>query len=107
ATQAGRGCPPGVSPKPAVPNIPFGSGILSPFAILEWATRDNRWPDDFLPRLRKWATLMLETQKPDGHWYVEGKSDEPYTLTGSGTVFTLIKAGQILKDPACTDAVRR
>jgi len=107
AAQAGAGVLTGVSCRPALKSIHFGSGILAPFAILEWAIRDNRWPVDFVPRLRKWADLMLELQRPDGHWYVEGKSDEPYTLTGSGTVFTLIKAGQILKDPACIDSVRR
>src|SRR5260221_12280466 len=71
------------------------------------ATRDNRSPDDLLPRLRKWADLMLQLQKEDGHWYVEGKSNEPYTLTGSATVLTLIRAGQLLNDPACFAAVKK
>src|SRR5204863_7988768 len=93
-SQAGAGVLTGVSAKTGVRDIHFGSGILSPFAILEWASRDKRWPDDFLPRLRRWADLMLALQKEDGHWYVEGKSNEPYTLTGSGTLFTLIRAGQ-------------
>ena len=43
---------------------------------------------------------MLSQQKEDGHWYVGGKSNEPYTLTGSATLWSLIKAGQILNDPA-------
>ena len=107
SSQAGAGVLTGVSAKPGVRDIHFGSGILSPFAILEWALRDNRWPDDFLPRLRKWADLMLSLQKEDGHWYVEGRSDEPYTLTGSGTLFTLIWAGQILNDPSCFVAVQK
>jgi hypothetical protein len=107
SSQAGAGVLTGVSAKPGVRDIHFGSGILSPFAILEWATRDNRWSDDFLPRLRKWADLMLSLQKEDGHWYVEGRSDEPYTLTGSGTLFTLIRAGQILNDPSCFIAVQK
>ena len=107
SSQAGAGVLTGVSAKPGVRDIHFGSGILSPFAILEWASRDTRWPDDFLPRLRQWADLMLSLQKPDGHWYVEGKSNEPYTLTGSGTLFTLIRAGQILNDPSCFAAVRK
>ncbi len=108
SSQAGAGVLTGVSARPGIRDIHFGSGILSPFALLEWAIRDrDRWPDDFLPRLRKWADLMLNLQKEDGHWYVEGKSNEPYTLTGSGTLFTLIKAGEILNDPRCKDAVRR
>ena len=93
SSQAGAGVLTGVSAKPGMRDIHFGSGILSPIALLEWATRDpDRWPADFLPRLRKWADLMLSLQKPDGHWYVEGRSDEPYTLTGSGTLWSLIKA---------------
>src|SRR5205085_725736 len=88
-------------------DIHFGSGILSPIAILEWATRDPRWPDDLVPRLHKWAELVLSVQKDDGHWYVEGRSDEPYTLTGSATVWSLIKAGQILNEPRCFAAVRK
>ena len=107
SSQAGAGVLTGVSAKAGVRDIHFGSGILSPFAILEWASRDNRWPDDLLPRLRKWADLMLSLQKEDGHWYVEGRSDEPYTLTGSGTLFTLIRAGQLLNDPSCFAAVRK
>ncbi len=107
SSQAGAGVLTGVSAKMGPRDIHFGSGILSPIALLEWATRDDRWPEDFVPRLRRWADLMLRLQKDDGHWYVEGKSNEPYTLTGSGTVWSLIKAGEILKDPACTEAVRR
>jgi hypothetical protein len=90
-----------------VRDIHFGSGILSPIALLEWATRDARWPEDFLPRLRKWADLMVALQKEDGHWYVEGKSDEPYTLTGSGTVYSLVKAGELLKDAKYLEPVRK
>jgi hypothetical protein len=105
--QAGAGVLTGVSAKPGVRDIHFGSGILSPIALLEWATRDSRWPAEFLPALRKWADLMLSLQKEDGHWYVEGKSDEPYTLTGSGTLFSLVKAGEILKDRRCIAAVER
>jgi hypothetical protein len=108
SAQAGAGVLTGVSARPGIRDIHFGSGILSPFAFLEWAIRDrDRWPVDFLPRLRKWTDLMLNLQKDDGHWYVEGKSNEPYTLTGSGTMFTLIKAGEILNDPRCAQAVRR
>ncbi len=105
--QAGAGVLTGVSCRPGVRDIHFGCGILSPFAFLEWAIRDKRWPDDFIEHVRRWADLMLAQQKPDGHWYVEGKSNEPYHLTGSGTMFTLVKAGEILKDPKCLDAVRR
>jgi hypothetical protein len=50
---------------------------------------------------------MMTLQKSDGHWYVEGTSNEPYTLTGSGTTLSLIRAGQILNDPSCFAAVRR
>ncbi len=107
STQSGAGVLTGVSCRAGVRDIHFGSGILSPIAIVEWATRDSRWPDDLLPRLRRWADLMLSLQKDDGHWYVEGKSDEPYTLTGSATVLSLIRAGQLLKDPACFAAVRK
>jgi hypothetical protein len=107
SSQAGAGVLTGVSAKPGVRDIHFGSGILSPFAVLEWAGRDKRWPDDFLPRLRKWADLTLSLQKQDGHWYVEGKSNEPYTLTGCGTILTLIRAGQILNDPSCFLAVQK
>jgi hypothetical protein len=107
SSQAGAGVLTGVSAKMGPRDIHFGSGILSPIALLEWATRDDRWPEDFIPRLRRWADLMLRLQKDDGHWYVEGKSNEPYTLTGSGTVWSLIKAGEILKDRACVEAVRR
>jgi hypothetical protein len=106
SSQAGAGVLTGVSAKTGPRDIHFGSGILSPIALLEWATRDPRWPDDFIPRLRRWADLMLRLQKDDGHWYVEGKSNEPYTLTGSGTVWSLIKAGEILNDRACIEAVR-
>ena len=107
SAQAGAGVLTGVSCRTRPGDIHFGSGILSPIALLEWATRDNRWPDDFLPRLRRWADLMLSLQKSDGHWYVEGGSNEPYTLTGSATLWSLIKAGQILNDPSCLEAVRR
>ena len=65
------------------------------------------WQETSDPRLRAWADLMLRLQKEDGHWYVEGKSNEPYTLTGSGTLWSLIKAGEILDDPRCADAVKR
>jgi hypothetical protein len=105
SSQAGAGVLTGVSAKMGPRDIHFGSGILSPIALLEWATRDRRWPSDFIPRLRRWADLMLRLQKPDGHWYVEGKSNEPYTLTGSGSLCSLIRAGQILKDPTCFKAV--
>jgi hypothetical protein len=105
--QAGAGVLTGTSCVPGVRDIHFGNGILSPIALLEWATRDTRWPPEFVPKLRKWADLMLSLQKEDGHWYVEGKSNEPYTLTGSATLWSLIKAGQILNDPRCIDAVRR
>ena len=50
---------------------------------------------------------MVSLQKEDGHWYVEGRSDEPYTLTGSGTVFSLVKAAEILGDEKYLDPVRR
>ena len=107
SSQSGAGVLTGVSCKPGVRDIHFGSGILSPVAITEWATRDNRWPDDLLPRLKKWADLMLALQKEDGHWYVEGRSDEPYTLTGSATVLTLTRAAQLLNDPRYLAAVKK
>jgi hypothetical protein len=109
STQAGAGVLTGVSCRAGVRDIHFGSGILAPVAIVEWATRDapRRWPDDLLPRLRKWADLMLSLQREDGHWYVEGTSNEPYTLTGAATVLTLIRAGQVLHDPSCLAAVNK
>jgi hypothetical protein len=106
SAQAGAGVLTGVSCKTALRDIHFGSGILSPIALLEWATRDSRWPADFLPRLRKWADLMLAEQQPDGHWH-KRDSNEPYTLTGSGTLWSLVKSSAILKDARYLQAVER
>jgi hypothetical protein len=107
SAQAGAGVLTGVSCKTGARDIHFGSGILSPIAILEWAIRDDRWPGDFRERLKKWADLMAALQKEDGHWYVEGKSDEPYTLTGSATVFSLVKAAELLGDAKYLAPVRK
>ncbi|MBI4025649.1 MAG: hypothetical protein HY360_11765 [Verrucomicrobia bacterium] len=105
--QAGAGIFSGLSSKPAVESIGFGSGLLAPLAFLEWAIRDHRWPQDFIPRLRKWADLMLRAQPPNGVWLNGGSTGTPYPLIGSAALLSLVKAGQILHDNRCTEAVGR
>ncbi len=105
--QAGAGTFAGGACLSGMNSISFGSGLLAPIAILEWATRDNRRPDDFIPRLRQWADLMLRLQPPDGVWLQGGTGGNPYALIGSGALFSLIKAGEILNDSRCIEAVRK
>jgi hypothetical protein len=105
--QAGAGVLGGTSCLPAKESIGFGSGLLAPIALLEWATRDNRWPGDFLPRLRKWAGLMLRVQPADGIWLNAGSTGQPYPLIGSAALFSLARAGKLLRDPRCAVSVRR
>jgi hypothetical protein len=108
SAQAGAGVLTGVSAKTGARDIHFGSGILSPTVLFEWATRDAiNVTDDDHAHIRRWADLMVSLQKDDGQWYVEGRSDEPYTLTGSTTVFTLIRAGQMFGDAKYFNAVRK
>ncbi|MBI4027496.1 MAG: hypothetical protein HY360_21095 [Verrucomicrobia bacterium] len=105
--QAGAGILTGTSCRPEKDSIGFGSGCLAPLAWLEWAIRDQRWPDDFRPRLRRWADLMLRLQPADGVWLDGGSKGKPYPLIGSTALFSLVKAGRILDDPRCVAAVTR
>jgi hypothetical protein len=108
SAQAGAGVLTGVSAKTGPRDIHFGSGILSPTVLFEWATRDAKnVNEEDRAHLRRWADLMVALQKEDGQWYVEGRSDEPYTLTGSTTVFTLIRAGQMFGDEKYVGAVKK
>ncbi|MBI4024205.1 MAG: hypothetical protein HY360_04435 [Verrucomicrobia bacterium] len=105
--QAGAGVLGGASCLPAAESISFGSGLLAPIALLEWASRDSRWPSDFKARLKKWTDLMLRLQPADGVWLNGGSKGAPYPLIGSGALFSLVKAGQILHDCRCREAVRK
>ncbi len=105
STQAAVGVLTGVSCVPEKNSISFGSGLLAPIELLEWATRDRRWPADFQPRLRRWADLVLRLQTAEGVW--TQANGTPYPLIGAGMLFSLIKAGQLLQDRRCVDAVQR
>ncbi len=102
AGQAGAGAVTGANCLPAAESIGFGSGLLAPLALLEWAARDRRWPDDFLPRLHAWVELMLRLQPADGVWR---SNDAPYPLIGAAAQFSLLQAGEFLHDDRCREAI--
>lgn len=105
--QAGAGVLTGVSCITHPKSISFGSGLLAPIALIEWATRDKRWPANFKERLRRWADLMVRLQPVDGVWLSNGSKGNPYALIGGGALFSLVKAGELLNDKRCREAVRR
>jgi hypothetical protein len=103
--QAGAGVFSGMSCLPGANSISFGSGLLAPVALLEWAVRDDRWPSDFPDRLRRWMDLMLRLQPAGGIWLNKWPDGTPYPLIGSGALFSLVKAGQLLNDGRAAAAV--
>lgn len=107
AGQAGAGAMSGTSCLSGPESISFGSGLLAPLALLEWAIRDHRWPSDFRERLRNWADLMLRLQPADGIWLNGGSKGTPYTLIGAAALFSMVKAREILEEPRYVEAVRR
>jgi hypothetical protein len=107
AGQAGVGTYTGISSMPRLNSIGFGNGLLAPIALLEWARRDPRWPTDFVERVRSWIELMLRLQLPDGLWPAGGTSGKPKLLVGTGAFFSLIKAGTLVQDDRCPEAVRK
>jgi len=105
--QAGAGTFSGICAPPAKNSISFGSGLLAPIALLTWASADPRWPEDFLPRLRRWADLMLELEDRGGGGWWDRPDGQPYALIGAGAMYSLSKAADLLEDPDCARAVQR
>lgn len=105
--QAGAGTFSGICSRPAKQSISFGSGLLAPIALLTWAEADPRWPEDFLPRLERWTNLMLQLEdKENGGWW-DRPDGQPYALIGTGALYSLSKAGKILNNPRCAEAIGR
>jgi hypothetical protein len=104
--QAGAGVMSGVAGLQVEKSISFGSGILAPIALFEWAMRDKRHPADLKGKIRKWADLMIELQSEEGYW-PNPSNGTKYTLIGAGALFSLVAAGKLLEDKRCLDAVGR
>lgn len=89
-------------------DIGWACGLISPLAVVEWASRDAEWA---LPVVRKplerWLSLMLRLQPPDGIWLSHGSKGEPYALICAAAMGSVIYASRLLDDTGGVDAIRR
>jgi hypothetical protein len=95
SSQAGAGRLSGIASIPAKTSIGFGSGLLAPVAIFEWARRDaENLPQDFSQRIVQWAKLMQDCQQAEGYWSQNQEIPVPYPLIATSAFFTLPQAAR-------------
>ena len=99
SSQAGAGRLSGMSSMPSKASIGFGSGLLAPVAIFEWARRDSEHlPVDFSQRINRWVKLMQDCLQKEGYWSQNQEIPVPYPLITTSAFFTLPQAAGLAGD---------
>jgi|GEM_PF-5815937 len=105
-SQAGAGVFTGTSCLTNPQSIGFGSGLLSPIAIVALLDREQSDDSSIIEQMAQWIRLMLKLELPEGGWTGPGKTQR-YPLIGSAALFTMTRLGQKLCDKRAINAVHR